>query len=170
MKSLILTCGFLCSSFLLNAQVIPDLNTKTVHFDQQNVSNQEWNTFMIFIKNDGGFSKKYIASMTPDNWLSGKLGAKSKDLAVTGVSWMQAQEYCKWRSELATYLNTHIEATNCQQMRTDNKLAKTIITYRLPTEVEFSKMMASKSRNSKDNAGFRCVYSVRNMAFSKSNS
>ena len=171
MKSLILAIGFLCTSPLLNAQVIPDLNGKTVHFDQQNVSNQDWNAFMKFIKNDGGFSKKYIASVTPDKWSSVSVDEKvQQHLAVTGVSWVQAQEYCKWRSELATYLNTHTEVTNYQQMMSDNKLAKTIFTYRLPTGVEFRKMVASKSKNSDDTGGFRCVYSVRNMAFSKSNS
>jgi|GEM_PF-4254180 len=170
MKSLILAIGFLCTSPLLNAQVIPNLNAKTAHFDQQNVSNRDWNNFMKFMQNDGGFSKKFIASMTPDKWSSVSVDEKAQDLAVTGVSWVQAQEYCKWRSELTTYLNTHVKVGRYQQMLVDNKLAKTIITYRLPTRVEFKKMVDGQSKSSKDAGGFRCVYSVRNMAFSKSNS
>jgi formylglycine-generating enzyme required for sulfatase activity len=126
--------------------------------DPRPVSNQEWWTCMEFMKNDPAFSEKDVLAMTPNGWSPDKLIKANSNLAVTGVSWQQASRYCEWKSESLTYLNTHTQTTNYEKMRTDNQLAKTYITYRLPTGAEYTRLMNQKKSPDKKNlSGFRGV-------------
>lgn len=139
----------------VSAQFLPD-KPASIHIDQREVSNEEWAAFIRFMKTDPAFSPTYIRSMHPDR----RATTQNEGIAVTGVSWKQATAYCKWRSTLATYLNTHTKGNTYRQMLTDNERAKIIITYRLPTEEEWKRMALNKNgvNSPKAGSGFRCVY------------
>lgn len=154
MKSILLALSVFFGA-LAQAQVLQGQLTTISKFDNRPVSVKEWNAFMTFLKSDPYFSKSDIVSMTPDQWNSEKITAENQDSPVTGVSWKQANAYCEWRGEMATYLNTHVKVTSYRQMLDDNKLAKVVVTYRLPTGEEYIKM-AKKA--GKGTAGFHCVY------------
>jgi formylglycine-generating enzyme required for sulfatase activity len=157
MRTLLLVLSTLFSP-LLNAQTYQNTLSTHVSIDQRPVSNQEWSTFMEFMKNDPAFSDKDVVTMTPQGWSPEKLSKTNSNLAVTGVSWQQANRYCEWRSELLTYLHTHTQTTNYVKMRDDNRLAKTYITYRLPTGTEYTQLMQqNKTANKESHNGFRAV-------------
>lgn len=155
MKTSLIAAFVFCSSMAF-AQV--NFTEKIVYADKKEVSNKDWAAFIGFISEDPAFSQKYVQSMLPDGWNNLKMNAVTRDRAVTGVSWDQALAYCQWKSELATYLQSHAKAASYKHMEADNKLAKSFISYRLPTEREFSKM------NTKSGTGFRCVYAVRKLS------
>lgn len=163
MRTLLIALSVFLSS-LASAQIVPNLHISAVQVDKRQVSNQDWNTFLDFMKKDDSFSPADVANMTPKGWSLVNLNVKNRDLHVTGVSWNQATAYCKWRSELLTYLNTHTRAASYEQMSADNKLAKTFITYRLPTGEEYVRLVSAKVEKSKGDIGFRGVYSVKTVA------
>lgn len=159
MKSLLFIAAFVSCS-LANAQVLPaSLTKQKVHINQQLISNCDWAEFLSFLAKDPSFSKDYIRSVTPTGWHS-KLMVKNGDLAVTGVSWSQANEYCKWKSEINTYLYTHSSGTTYSKMLAENRLSETRIICRLPTEAELS-VTEGISTTPKKGVGFRCVYTIQ---------
>jgi formylglycine-generating enzyme required for sulfatase activity len=160
MRTLLIALSVFLSS-LANAQIVPNLHVSTVQVDKRQVSNQDWNTFLEFMKKDDSFSPADVVNMTPEDWSQVKLSTKNKDQDVKGVSWKQATAYCEWRSELLTYLNTHTRAASYERMVADNKLAKTRITYRLPTGEEYVRLVSAKAEKSKGDVGFRGVYFVK---------
>lgn len=150
--------------FVVNAQVFVSKSAPIVRLDQREVSNKDWSAFIQFMKNDPGFSKQYIQSMLPDQWTTTSITPKNEDSKVVGVSWYQAMAYCKWRSVIATYLDGHTKTGTYQQMQADNKLAKTVVTYRLPTEKEWNILAANSTTStgkSTPGIGFRCVYVIQ---------
>lgn len=128
----------------------------TASISKQSVTNKEWSEFVRFIKSDAAFSHEYVQSMLPDHW-----EMQNDDEPVYGVSWYQAQEFCQWRSVLTTYQNSNSEKAVFSKMLEQNKSAKELVTYRLPTESEFNELITSKKV--KGNEGFICVYSVKRM-------
>lgn len=158
MKSILIIAAVVGCSFA-NAQILPTSLTKQeVNINQRLVSNKEWAEFLTFISKDPSFSKEYIQSVTPLGW-SSKSMIKNGDSAVTGVSWLQANEYCKWKSEVNTYLYSHSSCVTYSKMLEENRLSKTRVTYRLPTGAE-SDSVAGTSKNSENGIGFRCVYMI----------
>jgi hypothetical protein len=118
------------------------------------VSNKDWSDFLRFLESDATFSAEYVQSMLPDNWEK-----ENDDCPVLGVSWLQAQEFCKWRSVLSTYTEANSEKVVFSEMVEKNLLSKKHITYRLPTESEWNALV--KTRHKVDNAGFICVISEK---------
>jgi hypothetical protein len=135
-------------------QIFPAFVTTTI--SQNPVSNAEWSEFIRFIESDTGFSKEYVHAMIPDGWQM-----QEDDKPVSGVSWQQAQEFCKWRSVITTYNNSNSEKAIFSQMLERNKSAKELVTFRLPTAAEFNELVSRKNINGDD--GFICVYSVKRM-------
>jgi formylglycine-generating enzyme required for sulfatase activity len=156
MRTSLIAAIVFCSSVAF-AQV--NFTEKMVYADKKEVSNKDWVAFVGFISKDPGFSKKYVQSMIPEGWNNLKMNAETQNRAVTGVSWEQAVAYCQWKSELTTYLQSHAKAASYKHMEADNKLAKSFIAYRLPTEREFNKMNTKSGRT-----GFRCVYTVKKLS------
>ena len=154
MKSALIVFSFFCYS-VASAQVV---------FDQHLVSNKNWSTFLQAIKNDASFTKKYSQSMVPDQWGKTQTNVKNQYAPVVGVSWQQATIYCEWRSIMATYLRTHSTLNSFQAMQIANRSAKTLITYRLPSEKEWEKAASRFTDKLSSGIGFRCVYSVRKVA------
>jgi len=128
----------------------------TTAISQLPVTNKDWSEFIRFIETDAAFSREYVQSMRPDNWKM-----QNDDKPVYGVSWHQAQEFCEWRSVIATYQNSNSERADFSKMQEKNKWAKELVTYRLPTELEFNEMVADKKFEGDE--GFVCVYSVKRM-------
>ncbi|MGI4872495.1 MAG: SUMF1/EgtB/PvdO family nonheme iron enzyme [Janthinobacterium lividum] len=90
--------------------------------------------------------------------------SKKQNAPVIGVSWQQALAYCEWRSVVATYLHNHSKLDTYQIMLKANAAAKTLITYRLPTEKEWEKSTRRFTDNLRSATGFRCVYSSKKVA------
>jgi formylglycine-generating enzyme required for sulfatase activity len=157
---LFLLCTLFCSQG--QAQLVQNTNNESVKIDKYPVSNQDWYHFIKFMKNDPAFSEKDVLAMTPHQWSPEKLDPKNKDRAVTGVSWQQATRYCQWKSELLTYLNTHIKPAAYQQMCKDNKLAVNHITYRLPSGAEYQSLVRPNATCATGGTGFRGVYLTHN--------
>ncbi len=99
--------------------------------------------------------------MTPDQWGTAQISLKNQDAPIVGVSWQQALAYCEWRSVIATYLHTHSKISTYQAMQTANASAKTLITYRLPSEKEWEKLASRFTDKTTPGVGFRCVHSVK---------
>lgn len=159
MKSILIVAAVVGCSFA-NAQILPiNLTKQEVHINQRLVSNGDWAEFLAFIAKDPSFSKEYIQSVTASGW-SSKSMVKNGDSAVTGVSWLQANEYCKWKSEVNTYLYSHSSCTTYSKMVEENQLSKTRITYRLPTGAESSSVTGAFQRP-ENGIGFRCVYMIK---------
>ena len=154
MKSAFVVLSFLCYS-VAGAQVI---------FDQHLVSNRNWSTFLQAIKNDPSFVKTYSQSMIPDQWGKAQTSGKKQNAPVVGVSWQQATTYCDWRSVVATYLQTHSALSSYQAMQVANRSAKTLITYRLPSETEWGNAASHFTNETNSGIGFRCVHSVKKVA------
>ena len=160
MKSIFIALFVVCSCFA-NAQVVPDFNKKSIQMNEKPVTNREYGSFLQFIKSDKSFSNEYVKSMFPDGWSLKKVNSENQNRAVEGVSWKQAMEYCKWKSEVVTYLRTHNKMASFSQMKTDNQLAKTVVICRLPTEAEYVKL---STKTVSGGAGFRCIYDIRKNA------
>lgn len=154
MKIIVTALGlFYCS--VANAQIV---------FEQHPVSNKNWSTFLGAIKDDPTLFKKYGQSMTPDQWNGEQTSSKKQNAPVIGVSWQQALAYCEWRSVVATYLHNHSKLDTYQIMLRVNASAKTLITYRLPTEKEWEKSASRFTDHLRSGTGFRCVYSSKKVA------
>ncbi|OIN60486.1 SUMF1/EgtB/PvdO family nonheme iron enzyme [Arsenicibacter rosenii] len=148
MKTLLLALGLMAGS---TAQAQP------VRFDQQPVSNKEWAAFLQFARKDPALSKTYT-TLVPDQWEKTTLTRTNAEKPVTGVSWQQAETYCRWRSAVATYRQTHNAVAPYQAMEKANATAKTQVIYRLPTSQEWETLA---SRFNGENIGFRCVQYVK---------
>lgn len=160
MKLIFIALFVVCSCFA-NAQIVPGFNTKSIQMDEKPVTNKEYGAFLQFIKSDKGFSNEYVRLMFPDGWSLNKVNQENQNQAVKGVSWKQAMEYCKWKSEVVTYLQTHKKTTAFSQMKADNQLANTVIVCRLPTEAEYVKL---GPKTVSGGVGFRCIYDIRKNA------
>lgn len=154
MKVALIALSFFCYS-VAGAQIV---------VDQHPVSNKNWSVFLQSIKNDPTLSKKYGQSMTPDQWGKDQASLKNQDTPVIGVSWQQALAYCDWRSVTATYLHTHSKVSTYQTMQIANASAKTLITYRLPSDTEWEKLASRFTDKTYPGIGFRCVHTVKKIA------
>ncbi|QMW05782.1 formylglycine-generating enzyme family protein [Spirosoma foliorum] len=132
--------------------------------DQQPVSNKNWSIFLQAIHNDPALSKKLGQSMTPDQWGKQQTSPKNQDAPVVGVSWHQALAYCEWRSVTATYLLTHAKIAPYQTMQMANASAKTLVTYRLPSEQEWKKFASHFTSKANSGISFHCVRSIKRVA------
>lgn len=157
MRSILIVVGFFCC-LAANAQISID---QSPVIDHQPVSRKEWSVFFQFVKSDPTFSKKYYQSLIPNQWGKQQSSSNLQDMPVTGVSWQQAQDYCEWRSIVSTYLNTHSRAGTYQEMRAANISAKTLITYRLPTEQEWLKFASHSANKTIKGIGVHCIHSVK---------
>jgi hypothetical protein len=165
MKIFVTALGlFYCS--VANAQFVFEqpVATTQIVFEQQPVSNKNWSAFLGAIKDDPTLFKMYGQSMTPDQWNGEQTSSKKLNAPVIGVSWQQALAYCQWRSVVATYLHNHAKLATYQTMLRVNASAKTLITYRLPTEKEWKTSASRFPAILRPGTGFRCVYSSKKAA------
>jgi hypothetical protein len=132
-------------------------DNQSVSVSAQEISNKDWAEFLTFIASDVAFSEAYVQSMQPDNWENARPDKKP----VYGVSWTQAQEFCKWRSVFTTYQHCYSAQVEFSEMLEQNRMAKKLVTYRLPTESEFNQI--KKRQNDKSASGLLCVVSEKSV-------
>ena len=125
------------------------------YLDEEVVKNIHWKEFLYFIKKDS--AESYYQSMLPDTSkiLNGKNYFNSYEFRLkplTGISYFQAQEYCKWRSAVVTRNITNPELAVCKSKSCQRENARYDrnyrIIYRLPESDEL-KTVAGKPKKVK---------------------
>lgn len=153
---LILTIVFIFPQFdIFKKKEVPPPGTIKVrenfYTDQTEVRNADYLEFLYWMKRKYGYSSTEYKSALPDTnlWVIFKphqhlyLRDKAyKEYPVVGVSFEQAQVYCKWRSDMVN-ANIYAREKNLtfQALDTmDMKLVKKIFEYRLPTKSEWEEI------------------------------
>jgi formylglycine-generating enzyme required for sulfatase activity len=103
---------------------------KTLYVDCNEVRNADWAEYLNYLRNTNGAGSDQYRQALPDsgtwNTVYGggipKLNDAYAELPVVGIGFLQAQQYCQWRSD-----------------RVREKYGKAV-TYRLPTEAEWEKV------------------------------
>jgi hypothetical protein len=127
-------------------------NIKKGTFLSETVTQKDWKIFLDYINNDDYFSEKFRKDMIPDYW--DKIKVISEKIPVGFVAWNQAEEYCKWQSEMFSFNPQNIDYPNYRQILSSNAKAKLAFKCRLPTEKEWKLLMKKSSGNS----GFRYIF------------
>ena len=108
---------------------------KGVNFyvDKTEITNADWAEYLYYLKKEYGILSKEYKSALPDSivWLSVysgdinslSLNCKYKNYPIVGISYKQAVQYCKWRSEVVNM-----------------KYKKYKTTYNLPSVEEWGKI------------------------------
>ena len=144
-------------SFKLENESNPPGTIKSngIYIDKYEITVIDWKEFVQQMKADSNISLEYIAKIMPDTLVNKfYLGLHSKNEQLTpikGITKFQALEFCKWRSEVVTFIwNTPELAPDCSrkgctrplsytEVLEINDSATTIVTYRLPTNSELDK-------------------------------
>lgn len=145
----ILLIGFVIVSFYSRNFLPPGtskliINDSTLYVDNAEISNFNWLEYTYDLKKKFGANSKEYLNALPDSTL--KLdefpaispdfrSSFSRSYPVIGVSYEQAVDFCKWRSEKV------------------NELFKTNVTYRLMTKKEWETIQATL-KNDKFNKGY----------------
>jgi formylglycine-generating enzyme required for sulfatase activity len=131
--------------------------TENIYIEQSLVTQKKWQDFLDFINNDKYFSVDFRKKMIPLNW--DKTIEKSDILPVINVSHEQANEYCKWRTNM---INNKIKGkpiSDYQLVIDSNKPVGNRFTFRLPTEKEWelANKMKLISNETTESVGFVTV-------------
>lgn len=102
----------------------------------ETVTQKDWQIFLEYINNDKYFSKEFRKNMIPDYW--NKIKVKSEKLPVKFVSFDQANEYCKWQSQMFSFRFQNNKKPSYKQIVSSN--SKLAWNCRLPTEKEWEKL------------------------------
>ena len=120
------------------------------------VTQKDWQGFLDFINSDNYFSNTFRKQMIPDNW--NKIKVKSNQIPVTFISADQANEYCKWQSEMIRNSIPESKNPDYQAIITSNTKTKLRFSIRLPTENEWKIASNRKMLNDNTNEiGFCCI-------------
>ncbi len=109
------------------------------------VTQKDWQSYLDFINKDNYFSKEFRSKMIPDNWA--RVIVKSDKSPVEFVSFEQANEYCKWKTE---FFNGQFKDKryNYQQMVLFNSKNGKKYKFRLPNEKEWQTAVSKKINRS----------------------
>ena len=102
----------------------------------ETVTQKDWQIFLEYINNDNYFSKEFRKNMIPDYW--NKIKVISEKLPVKFVSFDQANEYCKWQSQMFSFNFQNNKKPSYKQIVSSN--SKLAWNCRLPTEKEWEKL------------------------------
>jgi beta-lactamase regulating signal transducer with metallopeptidase domain len=102
----------------------------------QTVTQKDWQIFLEYINNDNYFSTEFRKNMIPDYW--NKIKVKSEKLPVKFVSFDQANEYCKWQSQMFSFHFQNNKKPSYKQIISSN--SKLAWNCRLPTEKEWEQL------------------------------
>ncbi|MCY7351891.1 MAG: formylglycine-generating enzyme family protein [Cytophagaceae bacterium] len=163
---LIFCFGFL-PGFAQEKFTLPGIKlNESIYADHREVSKSDWLEFVSFVSKDESFPVNYFKKMLPYGWSQARLPKQgTQNQPVTGISWEQANAYCRWRSVVATFLLKHNKLSTFMDMTLTNQVSKSKIQYRLPTDKEWV-ALAKKTKASEalptSKTGFRCVAVVEN--------
>ncbi len=140
MTNILNTFFFVVMFFLVGNQNPPGtvFLSDNIYIDQSEISNFDWIGYIIWLRQEYGENSKEVKNGFPDNEIWKKLynddfkinlyKNEFLNFPIVGISYQQASEYCKWRTQVVN-----------EKFKYENK-----ITYRLPSEKEFSLAVASE--------------------------
>lgn len=118
-----------------------------VYIENEPTKNADYKAFLDFINQDVYFSKKFTQSMIPDNWNN----VKSMNNPVIYVSYDQANEFCKWKTETFTYQFMHRQMADYATILKENSKQEKKYKFRLPTSEEWA-IVVEKGLNKRGNS------------------
>jgi formylglycine-generating enzyme required for sulfatase activity len=131
--------------------------TDNLYIEKSHVSQKKWQDFLDYINNDKYFSADFRKKMVPSNW--DKTTEKSDILPVTYISHEQANEYCKWRTNMINNKTKGKLTSDYQLVIDSSKPFGKRFTFRLPTGKEWELAAKSKiiANEPKESVGFVTV-------------
>ncbi|MCW3807622.1 SUMF1/EgtB/PvdO family nonheme iron enzyme [Plebeiibacterium marinum] len=191
MKVKLLIVSIILLSFTTKKDIEPIGTVKCngVYIDKYETTISDYKEFLNFISSDAFFSQDYIQNAQLDSSLniiySGPHRKEELITPIVGITTLQANEYCKWRSEMVTFAVNYPDfVPQCRGKKCDipptyteilekNKEAKTVIVYRIPTQEELEitknrikkrnkslKLLTQGPINIIENVGLRCVAEI----------
>jgi formylglycine-generating enzyme required for sulfatase activity len=177
---LLLTISIIALSFTKKTKTFIPPGTvqinDTLFTDECEITNFAWQEYEFFIKTKyGSLSKEHIASLPDTTCWREKLAYNEpyvihyyrhvayREYPVVGISYEQANAYCKWRTErVKTFLTIKKDFKNQN------------FTYRLPSKAEWEILAESSSiflsnngKNDKGKYNLNCIHIIDSASFQK---
>lgn len=104
------------------------IGNETFYVDQNEINIADWLEYVNYTERKFGKNSDEVKTVLPQGVETKESIAKHKLTdPITGISLAQAQEYCKWRSEVVNAVNDETGLGNVQ--------------YTIPTEEQYSKLL-----------------------------